>query len=79
MPWSLPSRGRGLKFFLFWQKQRYCLSLPSRGRGLKSHYNGFVAVEIIVAPLAGAWIEIKLRLPNFFDTEVAPLAGRGLK
>lgn len=35
--------------------------------------------EVLVAPLAGAWIEIKLRLPNFFDTEVAPLAGRGLK
>ena len=33
-------------------------SLPSRERGLKSYSAGLFAALFIVAPLAGAWIEI---------------------
>ena len=55
---SLPSRGRGLKL------QRRCgpdhqgESLPSRGRGLKYPVQCLRDIRILVAPFAGAWIEI---------------------
>ena len=50
-------------------------SLPSRERGLKSKiFNGIVYL-LIVAPLAGAWIEIILISIFRKHCTVAPLAG----
>ena len=37
-------------------------SLPSRERGLKSHLSVVIVSLFVVAPFAGAWIEINLRL-----------------
>ena len=38
--------------------QKGAASLPTRERGLKFKYSEPVTVETIVAPYAGAWIEI---------------------
>ena len=57
-PLSLPSRERGLKYSWIILIGEHHGSLPSRERGLK--FNEFVeqlALDL-VAPLAGAWIEI---------------------
>ena len=57
---SLPSRERGLKFdrsvtgYALWK------SLPSRERGLKLDEVTKENIEELVAPFAGAWIEIVL-------------------
>ena len=54
-------------------------SRPSRARGLKSDLSGATEKKQIVAPLAGAWIEIQsLSYPNSF-TESRPSRARGLK
>ena len=54
---SLPSRERGLKYVTPFVYVRYSKSLPSRERGLK--YMQMVLIMYrIVAPFAGAWIEI---------------------
>ena len=50
-------------------------SLPSRERGLKWMYRGLNCVEVGVAPLAGAWIEIQNLLFPTARQDVAPLAG----
>ena len=56
---SLPSRERGLKSDLFLDVIfLLSLSLPSRERGLKLYGYIDAGMAIIVAPLAGAWIEI---------------------
>ena len=51
------------------------LSLPSRERGLKSRYmtNGYTF--FIVAPFAGAWIEIIVVWEYLWKKAVAPFAG----
>ena len=50
-------------------------SLPSRERGLKLADPGTLEEPKVVAPLAGAWIEI-VDAQKYPDTEtVAPLAG----
>ncbi len=61
---SLPSRERGLKSVL---QQRHYLkdgSLPSRERGLKFDMATHNGVTKAVAPLAGAWIEIRSTSPS---------------
>ena len=55
---SLPSRERGLKFFFARENQSTNLSLPSRERGLKLNETPCPKDRPVVAPLAGAWIEI---------------------
>ena len=50
-------------------------SLPSRERGLKSQFIETVITKHAVAPLAGAWIEIHIRLYALLVINVAPLAG----
>ena len=42
---------------------------------MKSQGNDLIALAVIVAPLAGAWIEILLQLLNNVLFVVAPLAG----
>ena len=44
-------------------------------RGLKLIYPNLNFYYVSVAPLAGAWIEIKLRLDKAAHPQVAPLAG----
>ena len=52
------------------------LSLPSRERGLKYIIDDTLIIDINVAPLAGAWIEIN-PIPSTCKNicNVAPLAG----
>ena len=51
-------------------------SLPLRERGLKFRLDGYVCQIAKVAPLAGAWIEIRTADGKDWDwTTVAPLAG----
>ena len=57
---SLPSRGRGLKYKVYMVLGLELVSLPSRGRGLKLFALRRPAVNPLVAPLAGAWIEITI-------------------
>ena len=56
---SLPSRERGLKSAHCKILPMERLSLPSRERGLKYQLSFFYLLSGVVAPLAGAWIEIK--------------------
>ena len=72
---SLPSRERGLKFKHFYQLLSLPPSLPSRERGLKSRKVTANCAKCIVAPLAGAWIEIYGDMLDVVEKEVAPLAG----
>ena len=50
-------------------------SLPSRERGLKSARQQFFKNLTLVAPLAGAWIEINYVPDTTLLHSVAPLAG----
>ena len=51
------------------------MSLPSRERGLKSIEKQTDIIERMVAPLAGAWIEISYVEDLLEPGDVAPLAG----
>ena len=51
------------------------LSLPSRERGLKYKWKLRKYVSIPVAPFAGAWIEIFVKLQQRLVGAVAPFAG----
>ena len=55
---SLPSRERGLKWREIPAERPACWSLPSRERGLKYRAADAEIAVRVVAPLAGAWIEI---------------------
>ena len=59
---SLPSRERGLKSTVSHLSTLKQTSLPSRERGLKYFMRGHGWVMEVVAPFAGAWIEIRMRL-----------------
>ena len=60
---SLPSRERGLKYDNNYAGSSGEESLPSRERGLKLRHNTLRRQLRIVAPLAGAWIEIPKSKP----------------
>ena len=62
---SLPSRERGLKYLLQKKMSFFQPSLPSRERGLKSDGKSLGAGPDLVAPLAGAWIEIKFIIRKY--------------
>ena len=55
---SLPSWERGLKFSNTKKIIEDAKSLPSWERGLKSLHYKETIIELVVAPLVGAWIEI---------------------
>ena len=55
---SLPSRERGLKLVEVAAPAAVVQSLPSRERGLKFPADYAIRPLLIVAPFAGAWIEI---------------------
>ena len=50
-------------------------SLPSRERGLKFVVDENTQIINLVAPLAGAWIEMLFLWPVILPSQVAPLAG----
>ena len=56
---SLPSWERGLKSCQLWKGSPLVLSLPSWERGLKSDEKEDAAYWTGVAPLVGAWIEMR--------------------
>ncbi len=60
---SLPSRERGLKSYVICVPPECHTSLPSRERGLKYFIYARIGHNAIVAPLAGAWIEIPVKTP----------------
>ena len=71
------------KYTVLYKENEICciilLSLPSRERGLKFFITDYKAVSHIVAPFAGAWIEIVdfgLCIPN---GRSLPSRERGLK
>ena len=72
---SLPSRERGLKFCTVSKHQRQQRSLPSRERGLKCAGCASLTLIALVAPLAGAWIEMRNENCDVYIFLVAPLAG----
>ena len=76
---SLPSRERGLKFNRIIQVQKILSSLPSRERGLKFTESLVYYVPLIVAPLAGARIEIAYLGCSIDYLASLPSRERGLK
>ena len=72
---SLPSRERGLKLSDGAETKQRIRSLPSRERGLKYYEDGTIHEVEPVAPLAGAWIEIRKSDRERLQFAVAPLAG----
>ena len=78
---SLPSRERGLKFETFkFTVSGWIASLPSRERGLKFQKALKGDIRAIVAPFAGAWIEIvNCPCPASSSCTSLPSRERGLK
>ena len=72
---SLPLRERGLKSEGAPEQMEFDTSLPLRERGLKLVLPTGCGKTIVVAPLAGAWIEMPCTFPAYKATSVAPLAG----
>ena len=76
---SLPSRERGLKFSSWIPDLSLRPSLPSRERGLKFKKGVKGVTSALVAPLAGAWIEILMHGSRFLLGMSLPSRERGLK
>ena len=76
---SLPTRERGLKFEHSDNNHVIALSLPTRERGLKSIYAFAETTSEVVAPHAGAWIEIVLPSAVMPEMVSLPTRERGLK
>ena len=76
---SLPLRERGLKLTGMLQGISAGMSLPLRERGLKFLHCCADIMPILVAPLAGAWIEIAKDVYEGKEEMSLPLRERGLK
>jgi len=67
------------KYTVLYKENEICciilLSLPSRERGLKCKTCRSLAKAEVVAPFAGAWIEIHMLWCSFVVANVAPFAG----
>ena len=72
---SLPSRERGLKFFLTIKRYTSIIVAPLAGAWIEIALPRAVCPHTPVAPLAGAWIEISIFLHPPQSNAVAPLAG----
>ena len=73
--WSLPSRERGLKYYVRERNVRHRVVAPLAGAWIEMISLLQPESVIYVAPLAGAWIEIVGVGVEVSDTAVAPLAG----
>ena len=78
-PTSLPTRERGLKFCHYRHHTVSDPSLPTRERGLKCFVHNDSVWVMVVAPYAGAWIEITARAFYEDGTMSLPTRERGLK
>ena len=71
------------KYTVLYKENEICciilLSLPSRERGLKLHISDCISVDSLVAPFAGAWIEILIRQVLKDRMQSLPSRERGLK
>ena len=76
---SLPTRERGLKYVQMYSCRCKVLSLPTRERGLKCLHPTVKVSADIVAPHAGAWIEIDIYLALGDCAKSLPTRERGLK
>ena len=76
---SLPTRERGLKFLYLRVLYLRVRSLPTRERGLKYPASLALSGRGMVAPYAGAWIEILLTLRSCPLQGSLPTRERGLK
>ena len=76
---SLPSRERGLKYFLPPFVPMSQSSLPSRERGLKWKIAAIAVWDAAVAPFTGAWIEIVNLGGCYILVASLPSRERGLK
>ena len=77
---SLPSRERGLKFIKNTFGIKFDRSLPSRERGLKWFVYAAKITGEVVAPFAGAWIEIQfISYATSTTASSLPSRERGLK
>ena len=72
---SHPMRVRGLKFYIVDHVEEGQESHPMRVRGLKSSYSLDYLADHLVAPHAGAWIEMELKQSKINWEAVAPHAG----
>ena len=72
---SRPSRARGLKLLVEVIHIDFAWSRPSRARGLKLIFQALRYTDILVAPLAGAWVETGGDSGGDGTGDVAPLAG----
>ena len=72
---SRPTRARGLKFHAHGVNHDVIMSRPTRARGLKYICAAPVLLDNVVAPHAGAWIEIKENEAQGAKYAVAPHAG----
>ena len=73
---SRPTRARGLKSVDACLLARALASRPTRARGLKFFYLGICIVYLLVAPYAGAWIEITIPAPQASIQARRALRGR---
>ena len=72
---SPPVRGRGLTFRLILSTCYHRRSPPVRGRGLKYLIFCLFFRSLLVAPCAGAWVEICSRIRGKTLTRCRPLCG----
>ena len=64
-----------MKFLFRSSSLQAVTSLPSRERGLKLHVSDCISIDSLVAPFAGAWIEIVEIFVLILNRNVAPFAG----
>ena len=64
-----------MKYMYFKTEKDFPQSLPSWERGLKYYMFWGENGEVLVAPLVGAWIEIKMQPMSQTRSAVAPLVG----
>ena len=76
---SLPSRERGLKYFVPPVNLNRSVSLPSRERGLKCSALCCHVKQFCVAPFTGAWIEMLVLRAGSAASMSLPSRERGLK
>ena len=79
VPWSLPSRERGLKYKKMKNTLDFCTVAPFAGAWIEIDNTQWIYKSGIVAPFAGAWIEILKWTKTEEQPWSLPSRERGLK
>ena len=79
LPWSLPSRERGLKYDCFTFSFGIVIVAPFTGAWIEISKSELNKAKELVAPFTGAWIEILARNPRAARIQSLPSRERGLK